>query len=79
MRLNQRRATGSRVNCLLKATKKDFVELVKSKGLQFVILKENRGEWNEHRNFMVEGKVLHVAMKNESVDWDLLFNLVNKG
>ena len=72
MNLNQRRPTGARINKFAKVTKKDVISELQSKGLSLKIEKFNAGEWNEKREFSVNGTILDVSMNSEKPNWEFM-------
>jgi nucleoside diphosphate kinase len=74
MAYSRRRPTGGYgVKVFNEVTKDDFFAAVAEAGFEVEVVRENKGAWNECRNFMVDGKVVGVVMKGErGVDWEAM-------
>ncbi len=73
---NNRRPMSSRVDVFEKATKSSFEQEVKDAGFSCSVVKQNKGQWNECREFFVNGVMVECAMKGSSPDWQTMVNQV---
>jgi hypothetical protein len=58
--------------------KSDVGERCDGAEVEFTIKKYNKGEWNECREIIVNGVVIDAVIKGEPVDWDFIYNEVEK-
>mgnify|MGYP006273499533 CR=1 FL=1 len=66
------------INYLLPGTKSELLEILKAKGLELTVERENVGAWNECRNFKVGDFVLDVVMKSDRPDWTYMVEQAKK-
>ncbi len=52
-----------------KPAKSDFFDMVRTSGYVVTVQKFDAGNWNERRDFLVDGEVVGTSMKSEKPDW----------
>lgn len=75
MNLNRRRPASAKVRIFNKPSKASVVSALDSVGASLEVVKVDKGEWNERREFRIRfedgsvSELIESAMKGEPVNW----------
>lgn len=79
MAYSRRRPTGGYgVSIFATPSKDTFESAVSDCGFTSTVTKVDKGQWNERREFVVNGTVVGVAFKGEKPGWEYMTNAVYK-